>query len=132
MLSYLLDTNVCIMAMRNPGDHVAARFKANAGTMCISTITLHELRFGADKSNRPAHQHEKVDDLVSRLEVLKFDDDAADQTGEINASLARKGQIIGAYDMLIAGHARSRGLTVVTNNLKEFTRVDGLRCEDWL
>ena len=132
MLSYMLDTNVCVMVMRTPGGHVADRFKANAGTMCISTITLHELRYGADKSNRPAHQHEKVDNLVSRLEVLKFDDDAADQSGEINAYLARKGQIIGAYDMLIAGHARSRGLIVVTNNLREFTRVDGLRCEDWL
>ncbi|WP_312164830.1 PIN domain-containing protein [Phenylobacterium sp.] len=70
--------------------------------------------------------------FASRLEVLAFDDVAADHAAEIRASLERRGQPIGGYDLLIAGHARSRGLTVVTGNLAEFGRVEGLRCEDWL
>jgi len=73
-----------------------------------------------------------VERFAARLEVLPFDDAAADHAAEIQASLARRGLPIGGYDLLIAGHARSRGLTVVTGNLAEFGRVDGLRCEDWL
>ena len=132
MLRYMLDTNLCIHVMRNPDSPVRDRFKAHTGELCISMITLHELIHGADKSQRPEFQRELTMDLVSRLEVLNFDAEAANHSGNIHATLAKAGAIIGAYDMLIAGHARSLGLTIVTNNSREFSRVDGLRCEDWL
>lgn len=73
-----------------------------------------------------------MEDFAARLEVLAFDEAAADHAADIRAELERKGQAIGAYDVLIAGHARSRGLMVVTGKLREFVRVEGLRCEDWL
>lgn len=132
MLRYMLDTNLCIEVLRHPDSPAADRFKANEADLSISTITLHELHRGADKSRRPAYQRTLTESLTARLAVLEFDADAASHSGNIHAALAQTGAVIGAYDMLIAGHARSRGLIVVTNNLKEFTRVEGLRCEDWL
>jgi tRNA(fMet)-specific endonuclease VapC len=132
MLRFMLDTNVCIHVMRQPDSPIKARFKAHAGELSISTITLHELIHGVERSNRPEFQRELVMDFVSRLEVLDFDSAAASQSGDIHATLAKSGTMIGSYDMLIAGHARSLGLLVVTNNLREFNRVDGLLCEDWL
>lgn len=132
MLRFMLDTNLCIHVMRNPDSSVKDRFKAHAGELSISTITLHELIHGADRSKRPEYQRDLTMDLVSRLAVLEFDAEAADHSGNIHATLSKSGAIIGAYDMLIAGHARSLGLTVVTSNLREFSRVEGLRCEDWL
>lgn len=132
MLRYMLDTNVCIHVMRRPDSPMAARFKANGGALAISTVTLHELLHGVERSARPQYQRELTEDMVSRLALLDFDDVAAQHSGNIHATLAKAGQLIGAYDMLIAGHARSLGLIIVTNNMKDFTRVDGLRCEDWL
>jgi tRNA(fMet)-specific endonuclease VapC len=132
VIRYLLDTNVCIHVMRMPDSKVAAKFNAQAADLAISTVTLHELIHGADKSRRPEFQRNLVNKLVSSIEVLDFDAVAASHSGNIHAALTKTGNIIGAYDMLIAGHARSLGLIVVTNNLKEFTRVEGLRCEDWL
>lgn len=132
MLRYMLDTNLCIEVLRNPQSTVAERFKANEAGLSISTVTLHELHSGADRSRRPEYQRALTETLTARLAVLEFDDAAASHSGNIHATLAKAGNIIGAYDMLIAGHARSRGLIVVTNNTREFSRVDGLRCEDWL
>jgi len=132
MLRYMLDTNICIHVMRYANSPLAGKFIANSGRLAISTVTLHELLHGVERSNRPDYQRELTEDLVSRLELLDFDDMAATYSGEIHATLAKSGQIIGAYDMLIAGHARSLSLTVVTGNMREFTRVEGLRCEDWL
>ena len=131
-MEYMLDSNVCIAAMRATDSALFDRFEKAKGKICITTVVLHELLHGAERSQRPDHQRGRIDALTSLLKVLDFDADAASHSGQIHATLAKSGQIIGAYDMLIAGHARSRGLTVVTNNLKEFTRVDGLRCEDWL
>lgn len=132
MLRYMLDTNVCVAVLRNPSSTVLQRLDEQEREICISTITLHELMHGADRSQRPREQRTKVANLLSGLAILEFDGNAAGHSGNIHATLAKAGSVIGAYDMLIAGHARSRGLTVVTNNLREFTRVDGLRCEDWL
>ena len=132
MLRYMLDSNLCIGLMRRPDVALLAKFKFHRGEMGISTIVLHELVHGAVKSARPDVQGERVNILVAGLSVLEFDAEAASHSGQIHAELGRKGQLIGAYDMLIAGHARSLGLTIVTNNMKDFTRVDGLRCEDWL
>lgn len=132
MLRYMLDSNICIHVMRHPESPVRLRLNAHAGELCVSTITMHELIHGAERSQRPSYQRELTMDFASHVKVLDFDAEAASHSGQIHASLAKSGQVIGAYDMLIAGHARSLGLTVVTNNLKEFSRVDGLRCEDWL
>lgn len=132
MLRYLLDTNLCIRVLRDRPREVRERFNLEADSLCISTVVLTELLYGAAKSSRPEHNRTEVERFAARLDVLAFDDPAADHAADIRASLERRGQPIGGYDLLIAGHARSRGLTVVTGNLAEFRRVDGLRCEDWL
>lgn len=132
MLSYLLDTNLCIRLLRDRPPQLRERFNAEAEALCISTVILTKLLVGAWKSERPAHNRREVERFAARLEVLPFDAPAAAHAAEIRATLEQQGQGIGAYDVLIAGHARSRGLVVVTGNLGEFRRVDGLRSEDWL
>ncbi|MAK83430.1 tRNA(fMet)-specific endonuclease VapC [Phenylobacterium sp.] len=132
MLRYLLDTNLCIRMLRDRPPQVRERFNLEADSLCISTIVMTELLHGAAKSARPAHNRNEVERFAARLEVLAFDAAAADHAADIRANLEARGEMIGGYDLLIAGHARSRGLTVITGNLSEFRRVDGLRCEDWL
>lgn len=132
MLRYMLDTSLCIRVLRDRPERVRERFNLEADALCISTVVLTELLHGASKSARPAHHRTEVERFVSRLDVLAFDALAADHAANIRATLERQGRLIGGYDVLIAGHARSRGLIVVTGNLSEFGRVDGLRCEDWL
>jgi tRNA(fMet)-specific endonuclease VapC len=132
MLRYLLDTNLCIRVLRDRPAAVRHRFNETSEALCISTIVLTELLHGAAKSARPIENRRAVEDFAARLEVLPFDEAAADHAADIRAVLERRGAVIGAYDLLIAGHARSRGLTVVTANLGEFVRVEGLRSQDWL
>ncbi|CAO3440458.1 type II toxin-antitoxin system tRNA(fMet)-specific endonuclease VapC [Azospirillum endophyticum] len=132
MLRYMLDTNLCIRVLRDRPSGLRGRFNAETGALCISTVTLAELLHGAAKSARPTEQRHEVERLIGRLEVLPFDEDAAGHYGEIRADLERRGTIIGPYDLMIAAHARSRGLIVVTGKLGEFRPVDGLRSEDWL
>lgn len=131
MLRYLLDTNFCIRVLRDRPPGMRERFNAEADSLCISTVVLTELLYGAAKSARPEHNRQQVEHFAARLEVLPFDQEAADHAANIRATLEREGRMIGGYDVLIAGHARSRGMIVVTHNMREFTRVDGLRCEDW-
>jgi len=131
MFRYMLDTNLCIRVLRDKPATLRARFNAEADGLSISTIVLSELLHGAAKSARPEHNRREVERFTSRLEVLAFDADAAGHAADIRAALERQAQVIGGYDLLIAGHARSRGLIVVTGNLSEFTRVEGLRSEDW-
>jgi tRNA(fMet)-specific endonuclease VapC len=131
MLRYLLDTNLCIRVLRDRPPTLRDRSNDAADSLCISTIVLTELLHDAAKSARPDHNRREVELFAARLEVLPFDADAAGHAADIRASLERRGQMIGGYDLLIAGHARSRGLTVVTGNLAEFNRVEALRCEDW-
>ncbi|MBE7213408.1 MAG: type II toxin-antitoxin system VapC family toxin [Gluconacetobacter diazotrophicus] len=131
-LRYLLDTNLCIRVIRDRPVEVRARFNAEADGLCISDVVLYELLYGAERSARPAENRQVVERFAARLSVLPFDSDAATHAAEIRADLERRGQVIGGYDLMIAGHARSRGLVVVTGNLREFGRVEGLRCEDWL
>ena len=132
MLRYLLVTHLCIRVLRDRPPQLRERFNREADGLCISTIVLTELLHGAAKSARPEHNRTEVERFAARLDVLPFDEAAADHAADVRASLERRGEIIGAYDLLIAGHARSRGLIVVTANLSEFRRVDALRCEDWL
>lgn len=132
MLRYMLDTNLCIMLLRDRPAGLRPRFNAEADSLCISTIMLMELLYGAEKSDRPEYHRLEVQRFANRLQVVPFDSDAAGHAGEIRRALERQGRSIGAYDLLIAGHARSRGLVVITGNLAEFSRVEGLRAEDWL
>lgn len=132
MLRYMLDTNLCIRVLRDHPPNLRERFNREADGLCISTVVLTELLHGAEKSARPEHNRRVVENFAARLAVPAFDVDAAGHAAQIKAALERRGQVIGAYDVLIAGHARSRGLVVVTGNLGEFSRVDGLRAEDWL
>ncbi|ECV2306883.1 tRNA(fMet)-specific endonuclease VapC [Salmonella enterica subsp. enterica serovar Javiana] len=131
MLKYMLDTNICIFTIKNKPAVVRERFSLSQGRMCISTVTLMELIYGAEKSQMPERNLAVIEGFVSRLDVLDYDAAAATHTGQIRAELARKGQPVGPFDQMIAGHARSRGLIVVTNNTREFERVEGLRTEDW-
>jgi tRNA(fMet)-specific endonuclease VapC len=132
MLRWLLDTNLCIRVLRDRPAGLRERFNREADALCISTVVLTELLYGAEKSARPAENRRTVEQFAARLAVLPFDDAAATHAANIRATLERQGLPIGGYDVLIAGHARSRGLVVVTGNLREFTRVEGLRSEDWL
>lgn len=132
MLRYMLDTNLCIRVLRDKPIGLRQRFNAEADGLCISTVVLTELFHGAAKSARPTENRLEVERFAARLDVLPFDFEAAAHAGDIRAVLERQGNPIGGYDVLIAGHARSRGLVVVTGNLREFNRVAGLRCEDWL
>ena len=131
-MRYMLDTNLCIRVLRDRPKGLRPRFNAEADALCISTVVLAELLYGASKSAKPVENRRDVERFAARLGVLAFDADAAAHAAEIRAALERSGRGIGAYDVLIAGHARSRGLVVVTGNLGEFGRVEGLRCEDWL
>lgn len=131
MIKYLLDTNVVIYTMKNRPAHVKERFQKHQGQMGISTVTLGELVFGAEHSQQVERNLADIDALIARLEVLSFDQQAAYHFGQIRAALYRSGQPIGPYDMMIAGHARSSGLILATNNIKEFDRVPGLLVENW-
>ena len=130
MLKYLLDTNLCIRVLRDRPQGLRERFNAEASSLSISSVVLYELLYAAAKSARPVERNQ-VEAFAARLEVLDFDGEAAAHAGEIRADLEQRGRPIDSYDVLIAGHARSRGLIVVTGNLAEFQRVEGLRCEDW-
>ncbi|MBC8129590.1 MAG: type II toxin-antitoxin system VapC family toxin [Rhizobiaceae bacterium] len=127
----MLDSSFCIRLIRKRPEDLRQRFNEEAAMLCLSTVVLHELLFGAEKSARPAENRTEVERITSRIVVLPFDENAAAHSAEIRAALHRIGMTIGAMDTLIAGHARSLGLIVVTGNLREFKRVDGLRSEDW-
>ncbi|MBF8676711.1 tRNA(fMet)-specific endonuclease VapC [Pseudomonas fulva] len=132
MLKFMLDTNICIFTIKNRPIEVRDAFKRHHDQMCISTVTLMELIYGAEKSSNPERNLAAVEGLAARLEVLTYDRNAAAHTGQLRAELARLGTSIGPFDQMIAGHARSQGLIIVTNNRREFERVPGLRSEDWV
>jgi len=131
MLRYMLDTNTCIRALRSDAtSRLAGKFNRHATQICISSIVLAELRFGAENSQRVAENLEGLDQFVSRLEaVLNFDTIAAAEYGRVRAAL--RTAPIGPMDTLIASHARSQNLIVVTANVGEFARVPGLEVETW-
>lgn len=132
MLRYLLDTNIVIYVLKRRPMEVLGHFNANAERMAISSITLAELMHGAEKSSQISANLAAVEDFCSRLEVLPYGAKAAQHYGSIRAALEQQGQPIGVNDLHIAGHARSEGLTLVTNNVSEFARVPGLRVENWV
>ena len=132
MLAYMLDTNICIYVMKNYPKDLQDKFNSLAEQICISSITLGELHYGAEKSARRADNLTAIEHFVARLEVLPFDAKAAAHYGQLRAELERAGRPCGPHDMQIGGHARSEGLIVVTNNLREFSRMPGVRVEDWV
>ena len=132
MLKYMLDTNIVIYTIKKRPDEVRQAFNRHDGQMAISTITLGELIYGAERSSRPEKNLEVIEGMVARLEVLPFESQDAAHFGQLRAELMSSGKPIGPYDMMIAGHARARGLILVTNNGREFERVPGLRIENWV
>lgn len=131
-MSHLLDTSICVFLIRNRGSSVRQRFEAfDIGDLVISAITEAELRFGADKSADPSKNHRQLDRLLVTLPVVEFGSCAAMHHGQIRSELERVGTPIGPLDQLIAAHARSLDLTLVTNNTGEFSRVRNLKIEDW-
>jgi tRNA(fMet)-specific endonuclease VapC len=132
MLSYMLDTDICIYVMKNYPAELRERFDQRAEQICISAITLGELYFGVEKSVRRTANLEALEVFTARLQILPFSEKAAAHFGDIRAQLARLGTPAGAYDMLIGAHARSEGVTLVTNNVREFGRMPGLAIENWV
>jgi tRNA(fMet)-specific endonuclease VapC len=132
MLKYMLDTNIIIYTIKNRPLEVREAFKRHDEQMCISTITMGELIYGAEKSARPEENLAVIEGMAARLEVVPFEVNDSVHFGQIRAELNAVGKPIGPYDMMIAGHARSRALILVTNNTKEFDRVTGLRLENWV
>lgn len=131
-MSYMLDTNICIYAIKNKPEQVLKRIKDNIeNDLCISTITLAELELGVEKSAMPEKNTAALMQLLSILTVLPFTDLAAVEYGKICAYLQRNGTPIGTMDMLIAAHAKSENAVIVTNNVKEFKRVPDLKIENW-
>jgi tRNA(fMet)-specific endonuclease VapC len=131
MLRFLLDTNIAIYVIKRRPLAALALFNEHAGHMAISAITLAELLHGAEKSNEPTRSLSVVEDFCSRLEVLAYGAKAAQHYGNIRAALEKKGLPIGVNDLHIAAHARSEGLTLVSNNLREFERVEALQLANW-
>ena len=131
-MKYMLDTNTCVFVLRHKPLCVTERFQQCAvNEVCVSAITVAELRFGADKSLQPEANHDKLSKFLMDVDIIDFDPGAADAYGEIRADLERRGQTIGALDMLLAAHASSEDLIFVTHNTSEFQRVKGLQLEDW-
>jgi tRNA(fMet)-specific endonuclease VapC len=132
MLAYMLDTNICIYVMKTYPPAVREKFNVLAEQLCISSITLGELHYGAEKSAHRAENLTAIDHFTARLEVLPFGEKAAAHYGQLRAELERAGTPCGPHDIQIGGHARSDGLIVVTNNMSEFIRMPGVRVENWL
>lgn len=131
-MKYMLDTNICIYTIKQKPSSVIQNYLArDPEEMCVSSITYAELMHGVEKSQFPEKNRLAISLFFSPLTVLDFDSCAAEEYGRIRAALEKKGTPIGPMDMLIAAHARSQNLTVVTNNTREFLRVDGLSIENW-
>lgn len=134
-MTHMLDTNICIYVMKRKPEAVLQRFKAAIeaeGGLCISSITLAELEYGMQHSSAPARNERMLLQFLAPMTILPFDARAASAYGVIRAHLQSQGTPIGPLDTLIAGHAKVEGLTLVTNNVREFARVPGLKVENWV
>ena len=129
---YMLDTNICIYIIKQKPKDVIEKFrKLRNADICISSITYSELLYGAGKSTNIAKNLIALTMFLSNIEVLPYDENASVDYGLLRAKLEKEGTPIGPLDMLIAAHAKSLNMTLVTNNLKEFKRVKGLKLENW-
>ena len=131
-MKYMLDTNIISYAKSNRPETVLNKLKQHEyKDLCISVVTLAELEYGVCNSPDPDRNRMALMIFLAGITVMPFDANAAKEYGKIRFDLKSKGHMIGANDLLIAAHARSLGLTLVTNNTKEFERVDGLKLENW-
>ncbi len=131
-MRYMLDTNICIYAIKKRPEKVLEQLqKVKAQDVCISSVTYAELIHGVYKSQAVERNLLALSLLLSNIEIMKFDSDAADEYGRIRAALEKNGTPIGPLDTMIAGHAMSLGCTLVTNNTKEFARIKGLKTANW-
>ncbi len=131
-MRYMLDTNICIYAIKHKPEKVFQKLQeVEPEDVCVSSVTYAELVHGVEKSVAVEKNRLALSMLLANIEILDFDVDAADCYGKIRADLEKKGTPIGPLDMMIAGHAQSLGYTVVTNNVKEFSRVSNLKIENW-
>lgn len=134
-MKYMLDTNICIFVLRNKdnqAENVIKNIKAHkAEDICISSITYAELMHGVEKNVNPSKKRLGLMLFLSNISVLDFDQKAAEEYGKIRVALEKNRNVIGPMDILIAAHGKSLGMTIVTNNTREFERVEGLKVEDW-
>lgn len=130
-MKYMLDTNICIFIIKKNENVLSLLKKIDFKEICISSITLSELEYGVAKSMHSEKNQKALDAFVYNFSILPFDSNAAHEYGKIRANLEKIGSPIGGMDMLIAAHAKSQKLILVTNNTKEFIRVNGLNIEDW-
>lgn len=128
---YLLDTNVCIAAMKgNP--LVQFQLKHHSPSDCgVSTVSLYELHSGIVRCRQPGLEQAKVDRLIQPMSLISFDQEAAKRTADIRWHLEQRGEVIGPYDLMLTGQALALGLILVTHNTREFQRVPDLMLEDW-
>ncbi len=132
-MKYLIDTNICIYIMNERPTGVIKKFKQfEVGDVGISTITVSELQYGVAKSSHRTKNHQRLEQFMAPLEILAYDEMAAEAYGDIRLHLEKYGQPIGPLDVLIAAHALSQNLILVTNNDKEFKRIKNLQVENWI
>ena len=132
-MRFLLDTNICIYIIKRKPQKVVDRFNAlQPSDLGVSSITIAELEYGACKSQKPEQNRAALQQFMIPLEILIFHEQAAQTYGGIRSVLERKGQVIGSLDMLIAAQAISQSVTLVTNNVREFSRISDLRLENWV
>lgn len=130
---YLLDTNICIYIIKKKPVDVLKTLKTKSKKdIYVSSITIAELEYGVAKSHFPEKNKIALIEFLSIFNILPFDDTDAVEFGMIKTDLEKKGKIIGPMDLLIAGQAKSKKLILVTNNIKEFERVEGLKIENWV
>ncbi len=128
----MLDSNICIYIMRETPTHVAQKLKEyHPGDIAISSIVLSELAFGVYNSVQLKNNLEALKKFITPIDVLSYDDQAAFHYGELRAQLQKQGNLIGQLDIMIAAHALAADAILVTNNLKEFSRIKKLKCENW-
>jgi tRNA(fMet)-specific endonuclease VapC len=131
-MKYMLDTNICIYIIKKHPQVVYSHFKGlKIGDVCVSAITVSELQYGIFKSSKPTENQLALASFLTPLHILDFPVAAATSFGKVRVELEKKGTPIGNYDLLIAAHALCMGLTLVTNNVKEFARIPGLNIENW-
>ena len=131
-MRYMLDTNICIYSIKHKPEQVFLRLQEHEpADICIYSVTYAELVHGVEKSQAIEKNRLALALLLSNIEILNVDANAAESYGKIRADLEKQGTSIGPLDMMIAGHAKSLNYTVVTNNTKEFNRVPGLKIENW-
>ncbi len=132
-MRYMLDTSVCSYVLRRRPASVKARFdEAGPDSLAVSAVVLGELLFGAARHPAGAAIRREIGDFVSRLAVLPWDEAAAEHYGDIRAELEQHGKPLGAMDLMIAAHARSRGAALVSNDVRHFQRVEGLLVANWV